>query len=70
MVKFLWMVDREPGEEFPAQQFEWAVVQAVREAGMTMPPVRRGWRRETPDTVEIGPVEFSGSKPIWYWEVK
>lgn len=70
MVKFLWMADRKPGEEYPAQDVEWAVVEAARAARMTMPPVRAAWRRETPDTVEIGPVQFSGSKPIWCWEVK
>jgi hypothetical protein len=69
-MKMLWMADRQLGEEFPAQEVEWAVVEAAKAARMTMPPVKMGWRREMPDTVEIGPVQFSGAKPIWYWEVR
>lgn len=69
-MKMLWMADRNPREKQPAQEVEQAVVEAAKAARMDMPLVKMGWRRETPDTVEIGPAQFFGAKPIWYWEVR
>lgn len=70
MVKYLAMVERVLGMEYPPKEAASAVLQECEMRAFTVPQVREGWRRETSHSVEISSQQFPGAKPIWIWEVK
>lgn len=68
-MKYLVMIDRFPGEEYPPQATEEVVYRTITEKGMDMPPVRAGWKKDGNVFVQISSEAFPGAKSIWFWEV-